>query len=552
MDFFKFFTAMFSGINAVFSITLLALFVVSCVFIFKKEQNNFVKNTPSFMTSIGIFGTFFGIVIALLGFDGIDNIKEQIDVIISGMQTAFITSVLGLFLSILTKFLLIFTKEKDSDEFDAEELIDSFRWQTHNSGEISEKIDKLITAIGSDGENSMIGQIRLLRSDISDNHKALKLSMEDQNNTSNEILSQLQDLKTSIEQNHEIISDYTQKSLYINKNMGLFIKQSYQEKQHFEEKLWQEMNKVTETLSKSATEVIIRALKDVIADFNKNLTEQFGENFKELNTAVSDLVTWQENYKEQIYQMTEQYKLGITAIGSTQMAVDNIEKSTSSIPSHMDKLNQMITIGQGQLDELGDHLDAFAKIKDKAVNALPEIQGHIKTVLTNMEQGSENIKTVINNTANDFNQKTQNTLSKIDDTTQVVANRSGQIDNHLNDVINNLEKGLHAWQTGFEKTLNNLQTEFQKSVLTMTSESKELVRTQMNELGKYIRENQESTQQDINQILKDTQENMGNTQTKAIENMGQSLLSITKQFADDYSRLINDMQRLARTTGGMR
>lgn len=334
--------------------------------------------------------------------------------------------------------------------------------------------------------------------------------------------------------------------------MGLFIKQSYQEKQHFEEKLWQEMNKVTETLSKSATEVIIRALKDVIADFNKNLTEQFGENFKELNTAVSDLVTWQENYKEQIYQMTEQYKLGITAIGSTQMAVDNIEKSTSSIPSHMDKLNQMITIGQGQLDELGDHLDAFAKIKDKAVNALPEIQGHIKTVLTNMEQGSENIKTVINNTANDFNQKTQNTLSKIDDTTQVVANRSGQIDNHLNDVINNLEKGLHAWQTGFEKTLNNLQTEFQKSVLTMTSESKELVRTQMNELGKYIRENQESTQQDINQILKDTQENMGNTQTKAIENMGQSLLSITKQFADDYSRLINDMQRLARTTGGMR
>ena len=552
MDFFKFFTAMFSGINAVFSITLLALFVVSCVFIFKKEQNNFVKNTPSFMTSIGIFGTFFGIVIALLGFDGIDNIKEQIDVIISGMQTAFITSVLGLFLSILTKFLLIFTKEKDSDEFDAEELIDSFRSQTHNSGEISEKIDKLITAIGSDGENSMIGQIRLLRSDISDNHKALKLSMEDQNNTSNEILSQLQDLKTSIEQNHEIISDYTQKSLYINKNMGLFIKQSYQEKQHFEEKLWQEMNKVTETLSKSATEVIIRALKDVIADFNKNLTEQFGENFKELNTAVSDLVTWQENYKEQIHQMTEQYKLGITAIGSTQMAVDNIEKSTSSIPSHMDKLNQMITIGQGQLDELGDHLDAFAKIKDKAVNALPEIQGHIKTVLTNMEQGSENIKTVINNTANDFNQKTQNTLSKIDDTTQVVANRSGQIDNHLNDVINNLEKGLHAWQTGFEKTLNNLQTEFQKSVLTMTSESKELVRTQMNELGKYIRENQESTQQDINQILKDTQENMGNTQTKAIENMGQSLLSITKQFADDYSRLINDMQRLARTTGRMR
>jgi hypothetical protein len=34
------------------------------------------------------------------------------------------------------------------------------------------------------------------------------------------------------------------------------------------------------TTSKGATEEIIKALQDVIQDFNTNLTEQFGDNFK--------------------------------------------------------------------------------------------------------------------------------------------------------------------------------------------------------------------------------------------------------------------------------
>lgn len=58
-------------------------------------------------------------------------------------------------------------------------------------------------------------------------------------------------------------------------------------------------------MSKSATEQVINALKEVISDFNNNLVEQFGENFKQLNAAVLELVQWQENYKQQLLQMTE-------------------------------------------------------------------------------------------------------------------------------------------------------------------------------------------------------------------------------------------------------
>lgn len=70
------------------------------------------------------------------------------------------------------------------------------------------------------------------------------------------------------------------------------------------------MDKVSEVIAKSATEQVINALKEVIRDFNNNLTEQFGENFKELNKAVFKLVEWQENYSNQIEQMIRQYEQG--------------------------------------------------------------------------------------------------------------------------------------------------------------------------------------------------------------------------------------------------
>ena len=67
------------------------------------------------------------------------------------------------------------------------------------------------------------------------------------------------------------------------------------------------MQNFAELLSKSATTAVIEALKSVIQDFNNNLTEQFGDNFKQLNEAVYKLVIWQENYKGQMQDMGEKY-----------------------------------------------------------------------------------------------------------------------------------------------------------------------------------------------------------------------------------------------------
>jgi hypothetical protein len=44
----------------------------------------------------------------------------------------------------------------------------------------------------------------------------------------------------------------------------------------------------------------LAALEIVVEEFNNNLTEQFGDNFKELNEAVKNMIVWQQNYRTNI------------------------------------------------------------------------------------------------------------------------------------------------------------------------------------------------------------------------------------------------------------
>jgi methyl-accepting chemotaxis protein len=47
---------------------------------------------------------------------------------------------------------------------------------------------------------------------------------------------------------------------------------------------------------------MLNALEIVVKEFNNNLTEQFGDNFKQLNESVKNMIVWQENYKGFIEQ----------------------------------------------------------------------------------------------------------------------------------------------------------------------------------------------------------------------------------------------------------
>lgn len=543
MDFSKLFSAMITGFNLPFTVVMFFLFFYSLYICFKKDtskvKRNLAKAAPTLLTSIGIFGTFFGIVIALLNFND-NNIREQINVIIVGMQTAFITSVMGVFLSILLKVVLIWQEGKQTanptDEMSAKDLLEKFVWHTQNTSQmlietqqVVAKLDDLVNAIGRDGDNSMLGQIRLLRVDFSDNHKKQQETLVAQHEQTQK------DLHTQIEHLQNVLQ---------------LAQQNYTEKKLFEDKLWSEMQKVTDSLAKSATEQIIDALRQVIQDFNERITEQFGENFKQLNNAVGNLLTWQENYKTQLEQMIEQYQQGVQAIDSTKDAVQAIETSSSVIPEHMKALDNVIIHNQQQLDELTDHLNTFAKIRESAVNSLPEIQQHIRLVLDNMQQGSQDVKDTLTKTANDFGTATQLSSEGMQSMSQTVLDRSKEINSTLSNQATHISQAVETWHRSFENSLQQLQTEFSSTLKSMADEQERSNMQVRQNLNKIAQDSWTDTANDIKGILEENHKGVQKSQTDTLESMGKALVSITKQFTSDYRQLVEEMDKVIRLHGG--
>jgi ABC-type transporter Mla subunit MlaD len=136
---------------------LFAWLIFSISFCLKalKEPNtvnkNFFSLIPGLFITLGIFGTFLGIAVALLNFNP-DNSKEEFEKnlpqFLGGLQTAFLTSIIGIVLSLVFNF---WTKiiQRTNEEFylsrESQELIEIKKLIWNYSKQNSEELYKALS-----------------------------------------------------------------------------------------------------------------------------------------------------------------------------------------------------------------------------------------------------------------------------------------------------------------------------------------------------------------------------------------------------------------------
>lgn len=498
----------------------------------------FVHYTPNLLTSLGILGTFIGIVIGLLHFD-IADIDASIGLLLDGLKTAFITSLMGMLLAICFKVIDSSGKLRPSvegvteEEVGPAEIFQELRLQRTAT-------ERLVRAIEGDEDSTLVSQVRLLRSDV-----------QEQSRTQQE-----------------------------------------QAKKHgerlgaFEVQLWHKLDEFAEMLSKSATETVINALKEVIADFNRNLTEQFGENFKELNAAVEKLVQWQENYRQQLQEMHRQYEQGVQAIAQIEQAVAHISEESKQIPATMAELKTVLETTQHQLNELERHLEAFRDMRDKAVEAVPQIQqqmdGMVKDVSTAVKdageqimEASEKVNQAILQGAEDFQNSVNRTNEGLVSASDQLANNSEKIREQLeatvsdiNDNVRNMVNGLveHTEQiaTTLIESNKKLQTDtkeveyqvadsIEKMQKRLESALEEVFQAQTKVMNQAftavedeLRKSVGITGEAVNKQLEAMDQAMQQELERVMNEMGRALAAISGKFTDDYSNLVDRMARVVR------
>ena len=575
-----------STLTVIICTLLLTAFLYSLLAPRRFKSAEFVSYTPALLTSLGIFGTFAGIVVGLMAFD-VNNIDGSIQGLLTGLKTAFFTSLVGILLSILFKVFQSAGFGKDNDVEEAshatpEAILGAINQQSNS-------LDSLVGAIGGESDGSILSQMKLLRGDLNDSHKLALKSQQETAETLNKITEQLTTQKEAFEV--------------------------------FTDKLWIKMQNFADMLSKSATETVIEALKQVITDFNNNLTEQFGENFKQLNEAVKELVVWQDNYKVQIADMTEQYKLGVESISATEQSVAKISTESKVIPESMTNLKEVMEVNQHQLAELERHLEAFKDIRDRAVEAVPEIRKQVdetvKTIaesvevasthynvlltesdkyiqthiassndllssfVTNTREGIETIsdkltesatkvETVISQSANEFTDNVSRANGGLQDSASHITEQTKVIKEHLQDTVEDLNQHVRSMIETLVQDAKALSTtlgEANKALVTDTSSARDSVTQSIEAMQKRLEASLEDatasqtqhmqrvfsnldaglkeqvgkTGEAVQEQLNLIDQSMQRELNSVMNTMGKNLGQIANQFVKDYSYLTEQM-----------
>jgi len=406
-------------LNTYFLIFIVLMSVVDMLTYFPKNIKHI--DFKSSIVSVGVLGTFVGVYIGLSEFDA-NDISASVPPLLEGLQVAFYTSISGMFFALLLTVL-----QKANPGYS--ELDD-------DSGVLRDIDDKLDTL-----------------DKIQKNTEALPI-------LPNQITSVLYEIRDSmVSNNKEMLSMLTIE-------MG---------------EIKNTLKEATESLAKGATEEIIKALETVISDFNTNLTEQFGDNFKQLNESVINMIQWQENYKSTIESLEAQLK----------DAMSTFEES----------------IDKGQ-DALNDVFEQFKLNSDKLIESSKDGHEQIQNSMKESAVALEETSGIISGLKDDFSSISEMS-SKLGTVIETNQNQISNLEAHL-ESMSKIGKDANEMTS----SIKDFSVEVQDS---LTSQSKSLSKMTQ-ELDKQLPE--------------------------ALGKLNKSLSSLTEQFAKDYERFLQLVAKL--------
>jgi RNAse (barnase) inhibitor barstar len=262
------------------------MFLVSGYAYHRKILNSNANAVASLVTVVGVFGTFVGIFSGLLGFNPV-AIEASVPPLLGGMRLAFVTSIFGLLISGFIKRRALFYKAEKVEsaqevgETPAEDIINQLislnQAQQSNQDAMESSLSSIQKALTGDGETTLLTQLIRLRTGFSDK------------------LDDLQDtLRGSLD------------------------------------KLAISFDNFAQTMTENDSSALIEALEEVMRDFNSKINEQFGDNFKQLNEAVGQILVWQEQYQSQMTQLAEEFSIAAAA------SIDSSKQSLSETARYKD------------------------------------------------------------------------------------------------------------------------------------------------------------------------------------------------------------------------
>lgn len=418
-------------------------------------NKRWIDQLPALVSTTGVLGTFIGITIGLLGFDT-ENIVDSIPTLLSGLSTAFFTSLVGMIGSLLlSRQVNAAFDESEKGISDstaaAAMVVDEIKSSNQYLQTLSQDIAKMKTDIHDvlnkvDSTNSIYGNMNAtITNNISPQISKIatltkmlpNIEKMDRN------VGELLDSETAVASQVDEISANVAK---LGERLHSEVVEIEGSMEKTNQLLSLKFDEFTELLKKSNTEALVEVMKKVTEEFQKQMGELINklvqENFDQLNKSVEQLNTWQVENKEMISTLTKQYRQMADNFESTSTTLTQVGGDTKLLVSDGGKLKQIVEALNKVLVDDVRFIEISTKLADTA--ALTK---------ENMQQFDESTKTL-----NDWVKKQRNFVDGVNLLIQKL-DEINKINDYSKEFWKETKKGLNEAVGMIRGSVNSLNEE---------------------------------------------------------------------------------------------
>jgi hypothetical protein len=486
-----------------FNVTIIGLVIIgiwavqSTVWILKvksngrKSVNNLLYDSiPGVFTSLGVLGTFSGILFGLLGFDASD-LDKSIPILLGGMQTAFITSVIGLLCSLVfSRISKMVWYSSDDDKGDMSSEIGVLRsilntlqsdsaQNNENNQSLIQEIKSLTQSIIGSGDESLNSQLLKLRSTFRDSQDDTIKELRGLSKSTEENLSALKKIDQGLNGDGETsllnqvlrMREEQNEHAKANRSNFEFIVDAMKANSDL---LTKKFDEFAELMAKNNTEALVEVMKAATEEFNAQMSaiieRLVQENFDELNRSVERMNTWQQENKTMITQLTDQFKDTVSQFRITSEELDKVEKNTSALiddngifAQMIKELNEVLIEDTKLLESSKVLSDSSASLQE-ASQAVKDSSNELNNWVEKQNSFNESYTLLMNrleeiDKIKDINEVFwNNTKKQLEEGVNILRDGSTQLQNDLDDVNNSFYERLNS-------TLQSLDDCVQRMVL---------------------------------------------------------------------------------------
>ena len=332
-----------------------------------------LESTSGSLVGLGLFGTFLGLTLGISGFDSSnsDNIQQSIQHLLDGMGTAFVTSLVGMLLSLIYTFfekknlkglqrnLLTLTESLDDayyiddialQRFNQETLLRSLRTDLKNDMEqkihtVVLTLEDKLTYLSDAGDNVPIGNaVREILTENTEQSRALK-------SFSTDLAIQLNDSFDEV-----LSRQMQQKILPLMENVDATTKAIVE---HIDQMAAQVSSPASDMIQNVVTE-LKNSMKVIMEDFKSSLSKDATHELENLalqlgtaSQAMTDFPRNMENISTTLQNTIEEVKATISEISNT-----SADANTTALRQMQIQSDQMVSKLSDATGKMGEFLNS--------------------------------------------------------------------------------------------------------------------------------------------------------------------------------------------------